>query len=81
MANLSDTWSRQGEISSECNLYKISLFTPFYKIIDLQYDSEILKFYDDEILKFTGHGLGENFNCEVKFAVSLQNLIPNFGIL
>nr|WP_314883773.1 hypothetical protein [uncultured Campylobacter sp.] len=47
----------------------------------MQYDSEILKFYDDEILKFTGHGLGENFNCEVKFAVSLQNLIPNFGIL
>ena len=36
---------------------------------------------DDEILKFTGHGLRENFNFEVKFGVSLQNLIPNFGIL
>ena len=38
----------------ECNLYKISLFAPFYKIIDLQYDSEILKFYDDKILEFSG---------------------------
>ena len=47
-------------------------------MIDLQYDIGILKFYDDEILKFTGHGLRENFNFEVKFAVSLQNLILKF---
>ena len=60
----------------ECNLYKISLFASFYKIIDLQYDIGILKFYDDEILKFTGHGLCDNFNFEVKFVASLQNLIP-----
>uniref|UniRef100_UPI00260F45B5 hypothetical protein n=1 Tax=uncultured Campylobacter sp. TaxID=218934 RepID=UPI00260F45B5 len=59
-------------------LYKISLFTPFYKIIDLQYDIGILKFYDDEILKFTRYGLRNNFNCEVKFGASLQNLIPKF---
>ncbi|WP_298099128.1 hypothetical protein [uncultured Campylobacter sp.] len=38
----------------ECNLYKISLFALFYKIIDLQYDIGILKFYDDEILEFSG---------------------------
>ena len=54
----------------ECNLYKISLFATFDKIIYLQYDSEILK--------FTGHGLCENFNFEVKFVASLQNLIPKF---
>ncbi|EEV19024.1 hypothetical protein CAMGR0001_0658 [Campylobacter gracilis RM3268] len=47
----------------------------------MQYSIGILKFYDDEILKFTGHGLRENFNFEVKFVASSQNLIPNFGIL
>ena len=62
----------------ECNLYKISLFATFDKIIYLQYSIEILKFYDDEILEFTGHSLCENFNCEVKFGASLQNLIPKF---
>jgi len=65
----------------ECNLYKISLFATFDKIIYLQYSIGILKFYDDEILKFTGHGLRDNFSFEVKFGASLQNLIPNFGIL
>ncbi len=87
MANLLDTWSRQGKISSRfaresvkfsSAIYAISLFTLFYKIIDLQYDIGILKFYDDEILKFTGHGLRDNFSFEVKFSASLQNLIPKF---
>ena len=65
----------------ERDLLKISLFATFDKIIYLQYSIGILKFYDDEILEFSGYGLRDNFSFEVKFVASSQNLIPNFGIL